>query len=990
MSTISPEYESRYSVFHELMKFRVREILLVSSLYDAFVLEEDGRLSDRLFTEYVELNLRFIPRITRVSSAEEALNILSRQSFDLVITMARLTDMDPLEFGRKVKDFDPSKPVILLSIEPVTRSLLHRARQEQSIDKVFYWSGDSRILLAIVKYVEDLKNITTDTHRGVQVILVIEDSPSFSSVFLPMLYTEIMTQTRHLISDSVNDTHRLLRMRARPKILLAETFEDGLRFFETYKKNLLGIISDIRFPHHDRMDPGAGFVFAEMAKAEVPDLPILLQSMEEENLETARQRGFGYLNKSSDHLLLGLQQFIMKNCGFGDFVFRLPNGNEIGRASNLQELLEQLQQVDGSSLEFHARRNHISIWLRARTEFELAEILRPKKVSDFTSTDELRRNVCEAIARAIDQEQSGIIRDFKAMQVSRRRAFIRIGTGSLGGKARGIAFINALIAHHTLFDKYDSVEIKIPNTFVLCSEVFEEFVEAGQLQRIAIDSDSDEELTRLFRNAYLPPGIEDDLRAILREIDYPLAVRSSSFLEDSQVLPFAGIYKTFMLPNNHPDLDVRLKQLTDAIKLVYASIFFQSPKEYVKNSNYRIEDEKMAVIIQELAGIRHDEIVYPTFSGVACSYNFYPFSYLKPDQGIVSLALGLGCYIVEGGKTYQFSPAHPKKNPPYGSPLDLAKNTQTEFYALGMQKPDIRVSDDEAFSLIKLGLDRAERDGSLTHIASTLSAQDNAIRDTLTLPGPRVLTFANILKYNQLPLAPIVSELLEIGRNAFGMPVEIEFAVNMNPNAGEKNEFFFLQIRPMGSGEKHPEVTVDEAASESFCMSQKTMGNGVFTGIHDIVYLDPDTFDISKSWKIAGEIGEINRQLQDENRFCILIGFGRWATADPWLGIPVKWHQISRTRVFVEANTDSLQVDPSQGSHFFQNMLSLGLGYFFIQRNRDEEFVNWDWLKSQPLHCRTHFVRHVRLEQPVVVKLDGRTSRGVMLKPTNNLNHTGE
>jgi len=985
MSFISQDYEPRYSIFHDLMKHRVREILLVSSLYEAFVLEEDGRLSDRLFDRYVEMQLRYIPRITRVSSAEYAFRAMEERTFDLIIIMARLSDMDPFEFGRCIKERYPGKPVILLSIEPVDQQVLERARQEKTINKVFYWTGDSRILLAIVKYVEDLFNIQEDIRLGVQVVLVIEDSPAYYSIFLPIIYTEIMSQTRELISDSINDTHRLLRMRTRPKILLAETYEQGLEHLQAYEHNLLGLICDIRFPRNGEEDPQAGFDFADKAKQAIPDLPILLQSAELKNREWAYERGFGFLNKNSQNLLLELREFILHNLGFGDFVFRLPDGTELARASNLREMASVVRTIDSRSLEYHITRNHISIWCRARTEFELAEELRPKQKSDFGDLDEVREFIVSRIEKILNYEQAGVIRDFTVFSgsdITPDKMFIRLGAGSLGGKGRGIAFMNALLTREKMIDRYEDVEIRIPNTFVICSEVFEDFVKTNDLQERVIQAKNDEAVARLFRSMPLPRSIVNDLRTMLTQTHYPLAVRSSSFLEDSKMLPFAGLYKTFMLPNNHPAMEVRLRQLSDAIRLVYASIFFRSPKEYVRNVNFRIEDEKMAVVIQQIAGQPHGNRFYPVISGVGQSYNFYPFSYMKPQHGIVALALGLGKYIVEGGKAYQYSPAFPKLNPPFKTPLEFVDNSQRDFFALDLSDPNIRVDHDETFSLDKHDLAVAEDDGVLSFVGSTYSGEDDAIRDTLLLPGPRVVTFANLLKHNSRPLNQIVVDMMKLGSDSFGMPVEIEFAMNMFREKERKDEFFFLQIRPMSASAKYSEVSVDDiAASDTICISPQTMGNGIFTGLYDFVYLDPDTFDVARSLEIADEVGRLNQELIRENRRYILLGFGRWATADRWLGIPVQWHQISNAQVFIESTTPRLRTEPSQGSHFFQNMLSLGIGYFYVPYNNKAARIDWDWLQRQPLERKTSHVRHVRTERPMIIKLDGRSSRGVILKP---------
>jgi hypothetical protein len=978
---LTQDYEPQFGLFHDLMQFRVREILLVSSFYDAFVLEEDGRLSEKLFSEYIDLNLRYIPRIHRVSTAEEALKVLQTRSFHLVITMTRIADMNPMEFGGKVKELEPDMPVVLLTYEWVEKNLLVKLKNTGSIDKVFYWSGDTRILLAIIKYVEDMKNVERDSALGVRVILVIEDSPKYYSIFLPIIYTEIMLQTRLLISEGVNDLHRLLRMRARPKILMAENYEEGLQLYQTYKQSLLGVISDVRFPREGEIDFECGFKFADMAKGEIPDLPFLIQSSNQENREVATKRKLSFLNKNLDNLLLELRHFILNNFGFGDFVFRNPDGTEICRAGNLVEFEKKIQIIPEESLYYHAQRNHISIWLRARTEFEMADQLRPKKASDFKNSDELRDFILDSIRKLINQRQYGVITDFPSAQFDSLDAFVRLGNGSLGGKARGIAFLNTLLMKTQLNQQFEDVEIHTPKTFVVCSEVFEKFMEINNLQQFAINEDNNDKIAARFLQGKLPADIVKDLETLLSQVKYPLAVRSSSLLEDSQSLPFAGLYSTYMLPNNHKEFDLRFKQLRSAIKLVFASVFYKSPKEYVRNTSFRIEEEKMAVIIQQVVGQRFKQRFYPVVAGVAQSYNFYPISYLEPSDGVVELALGLGATISDGGRAYRFSPNFPEMNPPYSSIDEFMEKSQNKFYSLSMDQPDIDIIRDEKHTLCQLDLAQAEEDGIFHYVASTYSVQDNVIRDTLSASGPRLLTFANILKYEAFPLSEILKEIFEIGCSAFGSHVELEFAVNLFKDKSRKPEFYLLQIRPMVAGQETIEVSLDETSQDDWiCASHHAMGNGVIDDIHDIVFVDPDLFDISKSIQIATEVGEFNQRFIEENRNYILMGFGRWGTNDRWLGIPVEWYQISKARVVVESNIGSFIVDPSQGSHFFHNMISLRMGYFHIKNKSKREFVHWEWLQQQPVFRRGQFIKHLRFDQPLKVKLNGRTSSGVILK----------
>ncbi|MFP4374521.1 MAG: PEP/pyruvate-binding domain-containing protein [Spirochaetaceae bacterium] len=977
------EYQRNYSGFHNLMRYRVREILLVSSLYDAFVLEEDRGLSEVIFNQYIDLNLRFVPRITRVSSAEEALQQMHSRTFDVVLTMARLSDMDPEEFGSRVKEFDPGKPVILLTTEALSPDLLARFRRARSIDKIFYWLGDSKILLAIIKYVEDYGNVASDAAGGVQVILLVEDNPKFYSMFLPMMYTEVMMQTQTLISESINDYQRLLRMRARPKILLAETYEEAIEIFEAYRQNILGIISDIAFPRQGHIDEEAGYRLLGVTKTEVPDLPVLLQSDHPADRDGVLRQNAHFLDKNSPNLLQQLRDFIMTNLGFGDFIFRRPDGTEVARAHNVQEFERLIKEVPIETVEYHARRNHISIWLRARTEFDLADELRPKKVSDFSDSEAMREYLAAAVGNLLDRNRAGNITELSSYTEGADTAFIRIGGGSLGGKARGIAFVNALLSRSDIPQRYEGINIHTPMTFVVCTDAYEQFLAQNDLQRFAIETEDNDEIARAFVAAALPEDIELHLRKIVERVDMPLAVRSSSVLEDSQNLPFAGLYATYMIPNSHPDLEVRLRQLADAVKLVYASVFYQAPKEYVRNTYYRIEEEKMAVIVQELAGEQHGDIFYPVVSGVGQSHNFYPTEPIKSSDGLAHVALGLGKTIVDGENIYRFSPRFPKRPPPYSSTGEFLKMSQNHFYALDLSNAGVTVEADEGFSLRRLDLKRAEEDGTLFYVGSTFSRDDGRIRNTLTMEGPRVVTFANILKNRIAPLPEILVDLLELGKASFGTDVEIEFALNIRGTRDEgATQFYFLQIRPMVVGRETVEVsTADVDTDRVLVASNQAMGNGVFEEIYDLVYVDPDRFDAGRSVEVAREVGQINKKLATEGRRCILIGFGRWGTTDRWLGIPVDWGHISSAQVIVESDLGDFRVDPSQGSHFFHNLISLRLGYFHIRDGRSEEFILWDWIKELPVEEQTNFVRHVRLEAPLTAKIDGRSSRGVILKP---------
>lgn len=981
--SISNENSPQLSRFHDLMKFRVRDILLVSTPYDAFVLEEDGRLSDQIFSEFLDLNLQFVPRIKRVSSAEEAFAALKRRLYDLIITMPHISDMDPLEFGRRVKQAYRGKPVVMLTYDTISNDIIEEIRRTRVIDRVFYWSGDSKIFLAIIKYVEDRNNIAQDSQLGVQGILIVDDSPWYYSQFLPIIYTEIMKQTRYLISHAVNELHRQLRMRARPKILLAETFEEAQDIISRYRNNLFGIISDVGFPKDGARNKTAGFELVKLVKEETTDLPLLLQSGEASNAEKAAEIKVAFLSKTSPNLLLELRSFIMNNFGFGDFVFKLPDGKVVATAADISDFERIVRELPEESLVYHASNNHFSRWFRARTEFLIADKLRSIRSTDYEKASDLRAVLLDSIEKYYLRYQKGVILDFGLSRMNFESSFNRLGSGSLGGKGRGVAFFNTLLTDTDIQSKYPEVRIKTPNSYVICSGVFEEFMESNRLQEMAVNSGDEEEIARRFLESGLPAKIEKNLWELIGLADYPLAVRSSSILEDSQILPFAGIYKTYLLPNNHPDPEVRFKQLKDAIKLVYASVFSLSPKQYAQNADLRIEEEKMAILIQQLVGEQHEDVFYPTISGVAQSYNFYPISYMKPEQGVVSLALGFGRKVVGGEQVYRFSPVYPKLPPPYASATELLRGSQHDFYALDLNPTCSQLTTDDGCTYRALDLKRAEADGVLTQIASTYSAVDDLISDTIMIKGQRVLTFAQILKYNYIPLADIINDLLLLNKHSFGSDVEIEFAVNIPRDRNKKAEFYMLQVRPLVVGKESEEVKADgHDIAELVCESRHTIGNGIYHDIHDIIYVDRSSFDITKTKMIAAEIDELNKLLLKENRKCIIIGFGRMGTSDHSLGIPVTWSQMSQAKVVVEADLDSLAVEPSLGSHFHHNLTSLRMGYLHIGTDTDKgEYMDWDWLDKAVEFTRTSHVKLIRSERPVQVKIDGRSRIGVILIP---------
>jgi CheY-like chemotaxis protein len=976
-------YVSRFNEFQRLMQYRVREILLASSLYDSFIFEQDGRLSEMLLSEYLDLNLSQAPGITRVSTGSEALDhICGLQRYDLIITTMNLADMEAVELARRVRELRPDLPVVALLYDTRELAELTTYHDIAVFEKVFIWQGDFRTLIGIIKYVEDRRNVEHDTETfGVQSIVLIEDNVSAYSSFLPIIYAEIVKHTQQVMVESVNLSHKLMRMRARPKILLCSTYEEAWDLFRRYDTCILGIISDIEFRSGGHLDPEAGLRLAAQVRALHFDIPILLQSDSPHFEDAARQIGAGFLLKRSPRLLQQLREFMADRFSFGDFVFRLPDGQEVGRADSLRSLEEQLSIVPDESVRFHAERNHFSNWLKARTEFLLADRLRPRKVSDFASVRLLREDLVASMREFRQERNSGIVVDFDRKSADALAGLARIGTGSLGGKARGVAFVNSLLKNFKLHDRFEEIRVSVPPAVVLATDIFDQFMDANGLSRLAIESLDEREITHRFRTGSLPDWVIRDLAAFVEMADYPLAVRSSSLLEDSKFQPFAGIYDTFMLPNDHPDPQVRLNELIDAIVRVYASTYSSRSKAYMATTVFRLEEEKMAVLIQRLVGSAHENRFYPSFSGVARSYNFYPHPPMQPQDGVVSVALGLGAAVVEGDLSIRFCPRYPRHLVQLSGIQDTLRYSQKDFLALALGSPAEHRGTDEK-NLIRCGLDDAERDGTLAPVASTYSQENDAVFDGLSRPGVRLVTFAPILKNRLFPLPEILNIVLDMGAWGIGTPVEVEFAVNMESQPGGRSEVALLQMRPLVTTREFEELSVsDIGPEEALCISNRVLGHGIIENVLDIVVVDPDAFQREHSVDVAREVSRFNAELAAANSPFLLIGIGRWGSADPWLGIPVSWEQISGARAVVESSFRDFDVTPSEGSHFFQNMISARVGYFTVNAHQSGGHVDWDWLRRQPARGTGQYVRHIKLDSPVIIKMDGRTGRGVIGKP---------
>ena len=977
--------EERFEGFENLMPFRVQNILLVSSLYDSFILREDGRLNELLIDESLELNLRQIPGITHVSSCAEALDLASSNpQFNLIVTNLAVGDIDAAQLAREVRRKGLDVPVVVLGYDYREIKNFVARNPVSDIDRVFLWQGTARILIAIVKFVEDKRNVLHDTRAmGVPVLLVVEDNIRYYSSFLPVIYTEIIKQSRRVIQEGINVAHKLVRMQARPKILLASNFEEAAQLVQQYRDYIFGLVSDVEFPWEGKLSPEAGFELARMVKNLTPDVPVVLQTSRTEFRPRAHAEGYSFLRKRSPTLLKDLRRILTDNFGFGDFVFRLPDQREVGRAKDLNELEEQLQTVPPDSLTYHAQRNHFSHWLMARTEFALAAKLRPRKVSDFNGPEHLRRDLIESINDYRREQNEVLIGDFKPDTFKpSESSFLRIGSGSLGGKARGLAFVRHLLRTRRITRRFPGVRISVPPAVVIATDMFDQFLAENNLGDFALHCDDDSEIQQRFLDSALPVPLQEDLIAFLTEVDYPLAVRSSSLLEDSQYQPFTGVYETFMLGNRQGSAQARLDELSEAIKRVYGSTFSQHAKAYVRATPYRLEEEKMAVILQQVVGTVHGTRFYPDFSGVVRSHNFYPVEPMTFADGIAAVALGLGRTVVDGGKCLSFCPRYPRNLLQFSSVEDILANTQTEFCAL-----ELDGSHGEGSSHLRearFGLDVAETDGTLHAVASTYSADNHAVYDGLSRPGARVVTFAPMLKHGIFPLAAILEVLVRAGEDALGNPVEIEFAVRL-PRAEEPAEFGFLQIRPLTLARDHQDLSIgDVDSSQLICRSTKVLGNGRIENLHDIVVVDSQRFERSRSQEVARAVAHFNATLSAENRPYLLIGVGRWGSNDPWLGIPVEWDEISGARAIVEAGFHDFRVTPSQGSHFFQNLTAFQVGYFTVNPDAGEGSVDWQWLAEQPAVEEQGCVRHLQFSQPLRVIMNSRTSQGVIFKPEGN------
>ena len=972
----------RDTPFANLMNKRIYNVLLIATKYDSFMLEDDGRVDEQIFNEYTSLSLRYPPRFTQVTTEEEALNELKNRNFELIICMPNMDNRDIFAAASEIKVHYPNIPIVVLT--PFSKEVSKRIANEDlsAIDYVFSWLGNSELLLAIIKLIEDKMNAPDDTASvGVQIILLVEDSIRFYSSALPHLYKFVLEQSQMFAKEALNDHQRTLRMRGRPKIKLARNYEEAVRIFDQYRDNMLGIISDMSFMHNGVKDPYAGYKFGQYVRKTGLIIPFVLESSEASNHVYAKELNASFIDKNSKSYPQDLKKKIMQRFGFGDFVILNPHTKEeIMRIKDLKDLQKKVFQIPDDSLVYHLSRNHFSRFFYSRAMFPPAEVLKHVDVSDYKDMDEARKLIFDLIVQYRRMKNTGVVAVYQKDRFDEYSNFARIGDGSLGGKGRGLAFIGAMVKRYPKLES-DNFAVNIPKTVVICTDIFDEFMETNELYPVALGDADDETILRYFLRASLPSRLIEDLMAFFDVVKSPIAVRSSSLLEDSHYQPFAGIYSTYMVPKIEEKCDM-LRTVSDAIKAVYASVFYKDSKAYMTATSNLIDQEKMAIVLQEVVGSRYNDHFYPTMSGVARSLNFYPIGNEKAEDGIANIALGLGKYIVDGGQTLRFSPRHPHSILQM-STMDFAlRETQTRFYALDLKNMAEAFSVDDAFNLVKLGLKDADAEGSLKYIVSTYDPYDQIIRDGYYPGGRKILSFVNILQHDVFPLADTLDQILRIGQQEMGRPVEIEFAVNMDPSDHTRATFYLLQIRPIVDNKEIMDEDLSLVKNEETILSSTSvLGHGIVGDVQDIIYVKTGAFNSSNNQLIAYEIEKMNRSFTDQEKGYVLVGPGRWGSSDSWLGIPVKWPHISNARVIVECGLENYRVDPSQGTHFFQNLTSFGVGYFTVNPFKGDGWFDEAFLNAQPAVEETEYLRHVRFDAPITIKMDGKKSLGVVLKP---------
>ena len=967
-------------IYHDLMPFRVKEILLVANLYDAYAIENEGRFSEQIMGSFYQFHLSSLPRVTGVTTYEEAIEKLNEKHFDLIIVMVGVEKKSPVNLSKMVKKEFPYIPIFML-LNNDTDIPYFQARQRELgvLDEIFVWNGDSKMFSSMVYHLEDKVNVENDTEIGLaRVILLVEDSVRYYSKYLPLLYASVLEQTHRLIDDVQGDElYAVLRLKARPKVLLATNYDEALTIFEKYKDYLLCLISDVEFSHNGIMDPNAGFELVNYAKEQIKDLPVILQSSKIEYSQDAYELKTVFINKYSESLMQDIKTFISHYLGFGNFVYKDAKGKNIALARNLKEFEHHLRKVPIESVEYHARKNHFSLWLMARGEFKIAKMIAPYRLSDFENAESVRVYLLDIIQSQREEKIQGKVIDFDEVDVLDDSNIVSMAGGSLGGKGRGLSFINTLLYNFDFEAHVSGINIRTPRTTVIGTDEFEVFMERNNFHELIFRELSYQQIKNIFLEGDLSENLIVRLKRLLTIFSTPIAVRSSGLLEDSQKQPFAGVFETYLLPNNHHDQDERLRQLCNAVKLVFASVFSDTARAFTEAVDFKVEEEKMAIIIQEAVGRQHQNVFYPHISGVAQSYNYYSFGHMNPEDGFAVLALGFGKYVVDGEKALRFCPVYPELD--NNSPKDQLKNSQTEFYAVDLDNYNLNLLEGETAGLVRLDCMEAEVHGTLKHLASVYNPDNQTIQPGLDQPGPRILNFANILKYNYIPLAKTIEVVLDVVKEAMGSPVEIEFAVDLKKDDRGRATFYLLQIKPLLGGAQNYSINMSHIDEKKIILqSNQSMGNGKNKTVKDIIYININSFDKSKTNEMVQEIEVLNQKMKSQNRHYVLIGPGRWGTQDPRIGIPVSWTQISNATMIVETDLEDFPLEASGGSHFFHNVTSMHVGYSSINQGGKHDFVRWDVLDQQEIVEQTNFFKHIRFKHNLVIRMDGRKRKSII------------
>ena len=974
-------YNADRDILHDLMPFKVKEILLVANLYDAFSIEKEGRFTDHILGEYHQLNLTSLPRVTGVSNEEDALRQMEEKHFDMVILMMGVDKKKPFRISKTLKKKYPYVPNFLLLNNNTDLEYVDPQRSDvRSFDNIFVWNGDSKVFFTMVKLLEDRVNLENDTKVGLtRVILLVEDSIRYYSRYLPMLYQIILEQTKRLIEDvNTDDLYKVLKLRTRPKIILASSYEEAMNMFNKYKDYFLFLISDIKFPRNGEADPQAGYELVRYAKQNLPNLPTILQSSNPDNAERTYELKANFINKNSETLLQDLKSFINYHLGFGHFVYRDNQGRQIAVAKSMDEFESYLKTVPSDSLVYHAVKNQFSLWLMARGEIQIAKIINPLKLNDFDNAEQMRSFLINILDLYRKEQEKGKIVNFSEHAIIEENNIVSLAPGALGGKGRGVAFINTLIYNFKFNEMLPSINLRTPRTAIIGTDEFDLFLEKNKLGQKIFQEKDYEKVKNWFLRSELSFELQKRIKIFLKHISKPLAVRSSSLFEDSITQPFSGVFDTYVVPNNHSDFNKRYKQLTDAIKLVYASIYSDEARNYFKAVGHKVEEEKMAVILQELVGNQYENYYYPHISGTAQSHNYYPIAHMKPNEGFAVAAVGLGQYVVNGENAYRFSPSYPQLE--IATTKDLVKTSQVKFYAVDMDKTDVNLANEENAGMVKIDTDVAEKHGNLKHCASVYEPDNDRLVPGVDAYGPRVVNFANILKYNYIPLAQTINKILEIVKEALGTEVEIEWAVDLNKDTKGNASFYLLQIKPLVASDEENNIDIDTLSQEQVILfSERSMGHGRINTIRDVIYTDISKFSNHHTLEMTHEIDQLNQKMYEQNRQYVLIGPGRWGTRDKFIGIPVAWSQISNAKVIVEIGLEDYPLDASLGSHFFHNLTSMNVGYLSIANKTGKNQLNWEKLEGQKIVEKTRFFKHIEFEEPLNIVMDGKKMKSAIL-----------